>query len=79
MYSLILSYRGPKRNTITKTMNNGLKRILPDNVKTRLTKKGRKRGTKSQIKDETIDQHKHGLVYYSKCTEPTCNEDYLNR
>ena len=79
MYSLILSYRGPKRNTITKTMNNGLKRILPDNVKTRLTKKGRKRGTKSQIKDETKDQHKHGLVYYSKCTEPTCNEDYFNR
>ena len=79
MYSLILSYGGPKGSTITKTMNNSLKRILPDNVKTRVTNKGRKLGIKSQIKDETKDQHKHVLVYYSKCTEPTCNEDYLNR
>ena len=30
-----------------------------------------------QIKDKTKDEHKHDLVYYSKCPEPTCNEDYL--
>ena len=23
------------------------------------------------------DQHKHDLIYYSKCPEPTCKEDYL--
>ena len=23
------------------------------------------------------DQHKHDFVYFSKCLEPTCNEDYL--
>ena len=31
-----------------------------------------------QIKDKTKDQHKHDLIYYSKCPEPTCNEDYLS-
>ena len=30
---------------------------------------------KLQIKVE--NQHKHDLVYDSKCLEPTCNEDYL--
>ena len=60
-----------------KTKNNSLKRFLPDNVKTRVTYTGKKLGTKFQIKDNTSDQHKHDLVYYSKCPEPTCNEDYL--
>ena len=77
MHSLILPYTGLKDNTIIKTMNNSLKRFLPDNVKTRVTYTGKKLGTKFQIKDNTSDQHKHDLVYYSKCPEPTCKEDYL--
>ena len=42
MYSLILPYAGIKGNSIIKTMNNSLKRILPDNVKTRVTYTGQK-------------------------------------
>ena len=60
-------------------MNNSLKRILPDNVKTRVTYTGQKLGTKFQNKDKTKDQHKHDLVYYSKCPEPICNQDYLGK
>ena len=58
-------------------MNNSIKRILPDNVKTRVTYTGQKLSTKLQIKNKTKDQHKHDLVYYSKYPEPTCHEDYL--
>ena len=58
-------------------MNSSLKRFLPDNVKTRVTYTNQKLGTKFQIKDETKEQHKHGFVYYSKCPELTCKEDYL--
>ena len=36
MYSLILPYPGHKGNAIIKTMNNSLKGILPNNVKTRV-------------------------------------------
>ena len=61
-----MSYTGSKGGTIIKTMNNSLKRILPDKL-----------ATKFQNKDKTKDQHKHDLVYYSKCREPTYNEDYL--
>ena len=77
MYSLILPYAGPKGNTVIKTMGNSLKRILPNNVKTRVPYTCQKLGTKFQIKDETKDQHKPDFVYYSKCPEPTYNEDYL--
>ena len=77
MYSLILLYARPKGNSIIKTMNNNLKHVSPNNVKTRVTYTGQKLSTKLQIKDKTKDQHKHELVYYSKCPEPTCNEDYL--
>ena len=77
MYSLILPYAGPKGNSIIKTMNNSLKRILPDNVKTRVRYTGQKLSTKLQIKDKIKDQHKQDLVYYCKCSEPTCNEDYF--
>ena len=77
MYSLILPYAGPKGNPIIKTMDNSLKRILPDIVRTRATYTGQKLSTKFQIKDRTKDQHKYDLVYYRKCLEPTCSEDYL--
>ena len=68
---------GPKGNTIIKIINNSLKCILPNNVKVRVTCTSQKVGTKFKIKDKTKDQHKHHLVYYSKCTETTCKEDYL--
>ena len=77
MYSLILPYARPKGNSIMKTMNKSLERILPDNVKTRVTYTNQKLSTKLQIKDKIKDQHKQDLVYYCKCPEPTCNEDYF--
>ena len=58
-------------------MNNNIQRILPSNVKTRITYTGRELGTKFQIKDLTKNQHEHDLIYYSKCPEPNCNKDYL--
>ena len=79
MYSLISPYAGRKGNTVVKTINNSLKRILADNVKPRVTYTDPKLSTKLQIKDKTKDQHKHDLAYYSKCPETTCNEDYLGK
>ena len=58
-------------------MNNNIQRILPNNVKTSITYNGRKLGTKTETKDLTKNQHEHELIYYSKCPERNCNEDYL--
>ena len=61
-----------KGNTIIKSMNNNIQGILPNNVKTKTTYTGWKRGTKFQIKDPTKIQHGHNLIYYSKFPEPNC-------
>ena len=46
-------------------------------MKTRITYTGRKLGIKFQIKNLTKNQHKHDLIYYSKCLQPNCYKDYL--
>ena len=46
-------------------------------MKTRISFTGRKLGTKFQIKDLTKNQHERDLIYYGKCPEPNCDEDYL--
>ena len=43
-------------------MNNNIKLILPNNVKTRITYTVRKLGTKIQIKNSTKHQHKHDIT-----------------
>ena len=77
LHPLILPYTGSKGNNIVKSMNNNIQRILPSNMKTRIRYTGRKLGTKFQIKNLTKNQHEHDLMYYSKCRERNCNEDYL--
>ena len=72
-----LNQCGLKGKNIIKSINNNIQRILPNNVKTRITYTGRKLGTKIQIKDLTKNRHEHDLIYYSKCTEPNCDKDYL--
>ena len=77
LLSLILPYASPKSKNIIKSMKNNIQRILPNNVKTRISYTGRKLGVKFQIKDLTKNQHEHDLIYYSKCQEPNCDKDYL--
>ena len=77
LHSLILSYAGSKDNNIIKSMNNNRQRILPNNVKTRITYSDRKLGTKFQIKDLTTNYHEYYLICYSKCPGPNRNENYL--
>ena len=77
MDSLILPYAVPTGNAIIETMNNNLKRFLPNNVETRVTYTSQKLGTKFQFKGKTKYQHKHDVAYYSKCPEGTCNNNCL--
>ena len=50
-HSLILPYSGLKGNNISKSVNDNIQRILPKNVKTRITYTGRKFAGKIQLKD----------------------------
>ena len=66
-----MPYAGPKGNTIMKTMDNSLKRILPSNVKRRVLYTGQKLGTSSRLKIKRKTN--------TKCPESICNEDYLGK
>ena len=38
----------------------------------------KKLGTKFQLNDKTKFNHQNNLVYYRKCPDKTCNEDYVS-
>ena len=75
--SLLFLFAGSKGTTIVENLNKTLKNVLPSNVKTRITYTGQKLNSRFQIKDKINEKHKHDLIYYTKCPEKFCTEDYL--
>ena len=58
-------------------MKNCLKCVLPKNVITRVTYSGTKLSSKfTKIKDKTVKENQHDIVYYVRCPESQCPEDY---
>ena len=57
-------------------MKNSLKCVLPENVTTRVTYSGTRLTRKfTKIKDKTVKEHQHNIVFYVKCPESQCSED----
>ena len=77
VHSLLLTFVGPKGTTIVNNFNKTLKSVLPSNVKTRITYTDQKLNCRFQIKEKINEKHKHDLIYYTKCPEASCTEDYL--
>ena len=73
---LVLTYAGNKGEKILKSMNNFSTRVLPCNLKTCTAYSGTKLSSKFQLKDQTKKDHQHDVVYYAKCPEEQCTEDY---
>ena len=73
---LVLPYAGNKGEKILKSMNKFSTRVLPCNVKTCTAYSGTKLSSKFQLKDQTKKDHQHDVVYYAKCPEEQCTEDY---
>ena len=72
---IMLLYNGTQGNKLLSKMKKHLNKSLPTEVKTTVTYKSKKLGTKFQLKDKTRFNHQDNLVYYSKCPNETCNED----
>ena len=51
--------------------------MLPKNVKTLITYQGTKVSTKFKIKNKTKFPHKNNIVYYGKCPDTHCKDDYI--
>ena len=74
---LILPYKGEQGQKIIKSLDNYVKRYLPQNHTAQYVYISRKLGSAFDIKDQTKLEHKHDLTYLVKCPENTCSETYL--
>ena len=73
----MLPYNGKQGNKLLSKIKKHLNKSLPSEVKTTVTYKSKKLGTKFQLKDKIKFHQQNNPVYYSKCPDKTCNEDYV--
>ena len=58
-------------------MKSSLKCVLPENVTTRVTYSGTRLSSKfTKIKDKTVKENQHDIVYDVKYPESQCWEDF---
>ena len=74
--SLMLPYRGQQGEKLLKSLSKTLNHFENKHV-TKVIYTGTKLGTNFSIKDTTLKEHQHNLVYEVKCPEPTCNSSYI--
>ena len=58
-------------------MKRKLKKILPNNVKPKITYTRRKLGSLFQTKDQTIFEQKQDVIYHGKYPVENCVDDYI--
>ena len=75
IHRLMLPYQGDKGSNLLKSMKRYVSQLLPEHTKLEITFKGKKLNSCFSIKDKTKFEH-HDLVYYLKCTEPSCRDNY---
>ena len=78
-HRLILPHTGEQGQKIIKSLNNHVKRLLPQNHAAQHLYISRKLGSAFDIKGQTKLGHKHDLTHLVKCPENTCSETYLGK
>ena len=78
IYSILLPFSGGKGNAMLKSINRCIKRIVLNDLNTRITYTGHKLNTRFQIEDKIAQIHKHNLVNYVKCPHQSFNQDYFD-
>ena len=74
---LLLPYHGDKGIGLTKLLKRNLDKHLPNNVKTQVTFTGQKFSTQFNVEDRTKFEHKHDVIFFGKCPEKNCTNNYL--
>ena len=78
-HMLVLPYKGEGGQRIIKSINNSVKKILPQNHVTQNVYKSKKLGSYFNIKDSTKLEHQHDYTYFTQCPRVNCNETYLGQ
>ena len=74
---LLVLYSGKQGHPLLSKMKKQLKRTLPDDTKIVISQKSTKLSTKFPVKGKTYFQNKHNVVYYGKCPNERCKDDYV--
>ena len=73
-----LPYAGEKDCSIIKSLKKHLKKTLPANLKADIIYTGTKLSSQlNNIKDPTLFEEQHDLIYHSVCNNDNCNDNYI--
>ena len=74
---LLILYSGKQGHQLLSKTKKQFKRTLPDVIKTIISCKSTKLSTKLPVKNKTDFQYKHHVMYYGKCPNEGCKDDYV--
>ena len=77
IFTMTVPYAGAKSETMIKDLKNALKRNLPATQEYRIVQTGTKLSCRFNVKDKVNDKHLSNFVYYRKCTNKKCKDDYI--
>ena len=78
-HMLLLPYQGDKGIGLTKPLKRTLNKHPPHNVKTQVRFTGQNFSTQFNVKDRTKFEYRHDVVYFGKCPEHNCADNYLSK
>ena len=73
---LMIPYQGRKGEQAIKTIRKTIKRLLPSNIKVKVSFTGKKLNSCFNIKDRTKFEHRHDVIYLRKCPETMQNDKF---
>ena len=74
---LNLTYSGKQGKKLITRIKKYIRKTLPENVQAIVTYQSKRLSTKFNVKDKTEFYHQSNLLYYGKCPNQTCTEDYI--
>ena len=77
VHTLKLPYKGDHGINLIKSIKTSTKKSLPEKYDLRIISTGTKLSSQFNIKDDTNKQHKHDLVYFSRCPSTNCTDSYI--
>ena len=73
-YHIKLPYKGSPGTNVIKSIKTSTMKLLPEKHDVRIILTGTKLKSQFNTKDDTNKQHKHNLVYFSRCPSTTCTD-----
>ena len=77
VHTLKLPYKGDNGINFMKSIKTSTKKSLPEKHDVRILLTGTKLSSQFNIKDDTNKQHKHDLVYFSRCSSTKFTDIYI--